>query len=220
MSTTRAATRWSRRLAAPALAVALCLAGSSAGAIAPRATWSLRASLPGSTQFEDLSCVSAATCVAVGGGQLASIYRTTDAGSSWQRVVPPAGVSSLDDVACASNGFCLAEHWDGRWADGFIISTDAGATWSTGAGTVSGLASTVLLACVAPSTCYASNGPDLYVSADAFVTKTTVTTAAHELADAHDTSAPVPDPTGIVAAIVIVAPATLRTASVEELTVA
>lgn len=164
-----------RGLVVAACIAAACVAATSVGAVsAPRSAWRAAVSLPGTTKFTGISCVSALECVAVGGAadQYAAIYRTVDGGSTWIRIAPPSGVLGLASVRCASNGFCLADYWPGGWATAFVESTDGGATWTV-TGDTTGLAATGLLQCAAPSICYAIQANGLLVTTDGGRTWTT-----------------------------------------------
>jgi len=68
----------------------------------------------GATQISylgELSCATAATCVAVGANTQddgAVIVRTTDGGAVWQTIAVPAKAAQLSHVSCDEAGTCIA----------------------------------------------------------------------------------------------------------------
>jgi photosystem II stability/assembly factor-like uncharacterized protein len=83
-----------------------------------------------------VSCWSAAGCVAVGwyaGGnsKLGLVYRTTDGGTSWNRVsLSPTG--DIDSVSCPSASHCVAvgEDSNNEGLGRAILTTDGGRRWT------------------------------------------------------------------------------------------
>jgi hypothetical protein len=107
-----------RRLPACAVLAGLALLGASAPASAQALTWTVvaspRPSIPFST-LSDVSCVSLASCTAVGhystknGGDLSLIESWN--GTHWSVVPSPdpsASSNDLNSVSCISSAFCMA----------------------------------------------------------------------------------------------------------------
>lgn len=80
--------------------------------------------------FGTLSCSTVTTCLAVGQDKDGPIVRsTTDGAATWQPVAPPAGVSRVDDVACASSCVVLATPADDYHTNLAFTTTDLGASY-------------------------------------------------------------------------------------------
>ncbi len=114
------------------------------------ATWTVFSNLPagissgtlGTYSLGDISCVSAMSCVAVGGlnypGGTAAIVSTSDGGTSWSMSADPtlAGMQLLFSVSClppasaAGSPTCYAAGTVSNAAGpAVIVSHDGGATW-------------------------------------------------------------------------------------------
>ncbi len=79
-----------------------------------------------------LSCTTSSLCVGASldrGATDATMVRSTDGGTTWLQVPLPGGVV-LADLWCGDTGWCLALGARGGRAVA-LVSTDAGAAWST-----------------------------------------------------------------------------------------
>jgi hypothetical protein len=109
------------------------------------------------TTLDQVSCLSATVCVAVGetsaGGYIA---RTANSGASWTAVATPdtgAAGDALTSISCPTSSVCYAA---GNGNVPFEVSTNAGVTWA-GAGTPPHEG---YLACATAQLCYLDGGSD------------------------------------------------------------
>jgi photosystem II stability/assembly factor-like uncharacterized protein len=143
---------------------------AAASATLPQ-TWHTVLAPVGPTSFASLSCPTISICTAVGGGPsgLASIYRTTNDGSTWTYEAAPAGTPGLSAISCPTTSFCLA---GGRVSEPTIdssqlyVTTDGGATWGYASVLDSVGGYLDKLDCVTSSVCYAVDGGGLALSID------------------------------------------------------
>ena len=122
------------------------------------------------SSLNDISCLSARVCVAVGNSSkgAAAIY-TTSGGASWSTAFVPSDDTQshyvqLDSVSCAPDGHCAAT---GQGPDGQVAlhSSDSGAIWLDGSLSSSG-SSPGNLQCMPAGRCYALGSNLLLVSSD------------------------------------------------------
>jgi photosystem II stability/assembly factor-like uncharacterized protein len=134
-------------LAAAGVALSLSALGSSG-------SWTTRVASAGPSSLESISCPTSKTCFAAGSGSsyAATVFRTTDGGMRWQRAATPSGVGIIGIVDCPSVVECVAVAGNGV-ADTFLVSTDAGAHWTTASTLDTTLVSD--LSCVSIDDCYA-----------------------------------------------------------------
>jgi photosystem II stability/assembly factor-like uncharacterized protein len=144
--------------AAAACSLALLpLAVTQPAAATPTQTWTTSLADVGPTSFSSISCPTRLICTAVGGGGLASIYRTEDGGSTWTRQVAPPATTDLESVSCPTTTFCIATYGDstpGVTATGFISTDDGGATWQALPGLLGWTEAQDPVQCVTSSICY------------------------------------------------------------------
>ncbi len=155
-------------------------------------SWTAATAPPGVHDFQSISCGSVNNCVAVGadavnecgsgtngcsmlGTQTGAIEFSTNGGGSWVLVPAPSSALQLRGVACGSATRCVAV---GNGAAGTgevaVFSADGGATWSSGALSGTGDASSFLdsVSCPSPEECVAvgggtsSSGPTLTFTTD------------------------------------------------------
>jgi len=119
------------------------------------------ASLPAGSFLSAVACPTTKVCDAVGGttggatGGPAVLLATANSGGSWKAVKAPAGVGTLNDVACSSVKSCEAggSTTSGRGVS--LASSNGGLAWGaqplpTGVASLSGLS------CPSTAVCYAS----------------------------------------------------------------
>lgn len=115
------------------------------------ATWTVDSNLPDATSSNPLgtyslsgiSCLSATSCVAVGGlnysGGTAAAISTTNGGNTWSMSADPTltGLQDLDSVSClppasATGGStCYAAGFTGAGGPAVVVSPDGGNTWGS-----------------------------------------------------------------------------------------
>lgn len=171
--------RWRAALAAAAcgiavagsLAAGLPASASAAAGPAAKSPWSVQAVPPVDTsapnaQFDDVSCGSATSCVAVGDyvgtDGLQRTFSEVWNGTAWRIVNPvsPAGAqaSGLDAVSCATPGSCQAVGGTRKGATGpssLIAESWTGTRWRMAAVQQIGGASLDRVSCAAPGSCLA-----------------------------------------------------------------
>ncbi len=94
-------------------------------------------SVPSGVILNDISCVNASDCWAVGSSP-APIIATTDGGRTWSSQVAPGNIAALNSISCVSTSDCwaigytiLSENGGNEViANKVIATTDGGADWS------------------------------------------------------------------------------------------
>ena len=127
----------------------LCFAAGTDGAIVRTqnsgATWQrIVVSVPGKNQvvLRAAACSTATTCYAGGyaftssaaGPAQAVLFRTRNAGASWQLLTPAAKTWTINAIACASARICLVGGGDASDDDSYpagslLLTRDGGTTW-------------------------------------------------------------------------------------------
>lgn len=79
--------------------------------------------------FRDIEAINAATAIAISSGQPAVIYKTTDAGTSWQRVYEGSQEDFFNGMVFVDErlGFAYGDPVDGSWV--ILRTSDGGDTW-------------------------------------------------------------------------------------------
>ena len=102
----------------------------------PSATWASESIPPGVFALNGVTCLSAATCLAVGQSADSTLGHgvvlvTSDGGRLWRSLHAPANSNSLMSISCVTRRLCVATGGLGRQYEPVIYETpNAGATWS------------------------------------------------------------------------------------------
>jgi len=79
--------------------------------------------------FRDIEAINAATAIAISSGQPAVIYKTADAGTSWQRVYEGSQEDFFNGMVFVDErlGFAYGDPVDGSWV--ILRTSDGGDSW-------------------------------------------------------------------------------------------
>lgn len=122
-------------------------------------TWAAQTMPSGVADLSSVSCPSATTCYAVGGGFDSSgssgdVAATTDGGTTWVNKTP-GGMAEMFAISCPSALICYSAGFgpDSTDRGGIMTTTDGGTTWS---GTTVGAAALTSIGCPATTVCFAA----------------------------------------------------------------
>jgi photosystem II stability/assembly factor-like uncharacterized protein len=123
-------------------------------------SWTLEhLAVSGPTSLSAISCPGPTSCMAVGSVDsgtttIGAVLVTTNAGSTWPPVGPPAGSADVPAVACSSANQCLVLASDGpaAWS---ASTTDGGQVWQRGGNLPTGFVSSGSLSCSGATECVA-----------------------------------------------------------------